>query len=134
MLNANDFIKEDITDKLIFPYIFFQQENVEQKIILANYIKRLDFVSLLLPSSTCFSYDSIVAGLSEKHIEFITNNAPMNYKKSILESLSKKYKIDEIFEIAKVMDEDLGSNSTQNQNRVRNVIRYIKDNLPAFQF
>jgi hypothetical protein len=39
-----------------------------------------------------------------------------------------------VFEIAKAMDEDLGRGATQNQDRVRNVIQYIKDNRIAFEF
>jgi len=38
------------------------------------------------------------------------------------------------FEIAKSMDEDLGKNTTQNQDRIKNLIQYIKDNRGAFEF
>ena len=61
-------------------------------------------------------------------------NAPEDYKKNILELLNNQEMVNGIFEIAKAMDDDLGRGATQNQDRARNVIQYIKDNRIAFEF
>jgi len=39
-----------------------------------------------------------------------------------------------VFEIVKAMDEDLGRGSTSNQDRIKKVIQYIKDNRVTFKF
>lgn len=55
-------------------------------------------------------------------------------KKTILKGLKQKETVAGIIEISKALDVDLKNNSTQNQDRIKNVIQYIKDNQLAFQF
>lgn len=127
-------IKEDIVDRLVLPYVFYMQETIGQKVVLARYILSVDNDVLLIPSCYLFSYDAIIAGLDEKKIEYISKNAPVEYKKELLNSISSDYRMKEVFEIARMMDEDLGEGVTQNQKRVKNVYQYILDNIAVFQF
>jgi hypothetical protein len=78
--------------------------------------------------------DSVFAGLNEKHINYIAKNAPRDYKKNILQTIRDPEMLQEVFEIAKAMDKDLGENVTQNQDRLKNIIQYIKDNHVVFEF
>ncbi|PIP26959.1 MAG: hypothetical protein COX30_04555 [Candidatus Moranbacteria bacterium CG23_combo_of_CG06-09_8_20_14_all_39_10] len=128
------YFEDNITEKLAMPYVFFSQNNLDQKKILAIYIYNLDVHLLLLSGYSAFSYSSIIAGLSEKHITHIANNAPLDYKKELLNSVFQEYRIKEALEIAEIMDDDLGRNTTRNQDRVKNVIQYIKDNRTVFEF
>jgi hypothetical protein len=89
---------------------------------------------ILLIDSYGFMFDSVFAGLTEKHIEYIAKNGPRDYKTNILKLLRDQEMMKGVFEIAKAMDEDLGEKITKNQERVRNVIQYIKDNRMVFEF
>jgi|SRR3989344_4561085 len=91
-------------------------------------------VEVLLIHKSCFLIDSVFAGLSENHIEYIAKNGPKNYKENLLKILDDQGMMKGVFEIAEAMDEDLGDNITKNQERVKNVIQYIKDNRVAFEF
>lgn len=123
----------DIIRKLQFPHTLSHQ-NLSQKIALVTKMLSRSSAELLLVTPSGFSTDFILAGLSEKHIEYIALNAPNEYKKEIFDSMIKLSIIKEIFEIARSMDDDLGERVTQNQDRVRNIIQYIKDNRSAFEF
>ena len=90
-------------------------------------------VEVLLIHKSCFLIDSVFAGLSENHIEYIAKNGPKNYKENLLKILDDQGMMKGVFEIAEAMDEDLGDNITKNQERVKNVIQYIKDNRVAFE-
>lgn len=90
--------------------------------------------SILLVDSYGFIFDSIFAGLSEKHIEHIAKNGPRDYKENILKISKDGKTMEGVFEIAKAMDEDLGGGSTRHQTRVKNVMQYIRDNQVVFEF
>jgi len=124
----------EITDRIQHPHLFCFGNVSDKKNSSYKILKEYDEKTILLMDPTSFLVNFILAGLNEKHIEHIAKNAPRDYKENILKALKKKEATTEIFEIAKAMDEDLEKNSIQNQKRVKNVIRYIKDNLPAFQF
>lgn len=132
-MNVDD-TRDDILNKLSIPHAYFPQETIEEKKKLAWHIFHSDNEAILLPTFFAFSYSAVIAGLSAKHIEFVAKNAPADYKKELLNAISQKYKLQEIIEIAKSMDEDMQSASVENQNRIKNVIRYIKDNREAFEF
>jgi len=106
---------------------------IVKKKIAYSILDREDIAVLLLDRYG-FTLDYIFAGLTEKHIEYIAKNAPKNYKENILKTLRDQEMMKGVFEIAKAMDEDLGRGATQNQDRVRNVIQYVKDNRIAFEF
>lgn len=127
-------IQENIFQQLTLPYVYYAQETMGQKVILARHILNLDNDSLLIPACTMFSYPAIFAGLNENKIGYIIKNAPTDYKKIIAETITNEMKMKEVFEIAKMMDEDLGEGITQNQKRIKNVYQYILDNWAVFQF
>lgn len=129
-----DEIIDDITNKISIPHAYFSQETIGEKKMLAWHIFHSDNEAILLPTFFAFSYSAFIAGLTEKQVEYIAKNAPTDYKKELLNAISQNYKLQEVIEIAKEMDEDVRMGKTENQNRVKNVIRYIRDNKEAFQF
>ncbi|MFA5777848.1 MAG: hypothetical protein WC906_05460 [Parcubacteria group bacterium] len=106
--------------------------SVKKKI--AHSILSREEKTVLLLDKYGFTIDFIFAGLTEKHIEYITKNAPKDYKDNILKLLQDQETLKGVFEIARAMDGDLGREAMQNQDRVGNVIQYIKDNRIAFEF
>jgi hypothetical protein len=130
----NEHFKELIQDRLALPHIFFPQDSLAQKKNMAKYINSLPNELIVLPTSFAFSYCAFIAGISEKQIEYIAKNAPKEYKKELFDAFFKGYKVKEIYEIAKAMDEDLPGDSIMNQQRIKKLIQYLKDNLIAFEF
>ncbi|HOW60594.1 MAG TPA: hypothetical protein P5548_01255 [Candidatus Moranbacteria bacterium] len=129
-----DAIKDRLTNKFSLPHVSFEQDTIEQKKLLALYVLASDSQLVLLPTYFAFSYPAFIAGLNEKHIEYIAKNAPADYKRELMKAISQSYVLKEVFEIAKSMDEDLGRSSTTNQDRIKNVMRYIRDNRVIFEF
>lgn len=129
-----DQTKDDIWDQLSIPYVYFAQQTIGQRSILAKYISKVEPVVLILPSCYIFSYPAVLAGLSEVQIEYVAKNAPAEYKKEFLSSIMDKFKVQEMFNIAREMDDDFGQNITENQVRLKKILRYVNDNLLAFQF
>jgi len=128
------YLEEKILDKFAIPHIVFPQDTIQQKRALAWHIISLKGEELLLTTSFSFSYPAIIAGISESNIEYIAKNAPRKYKTELFEAIKKDYVQKEILEIAKAMDEDLGENVTKNQIRIKDIIKYIKDNHVVFEF
>ena len=126
--------KINIEDNIKEPFAIYFHGTLEEKKRVARSVLQRDNDAIILISSGGFSFDSIFSGLTEKHIEHIAKNAPKNYKDNILKLIHDQEAINDVFEIAKAMDEDSGRGSTQNQKRVRNVIQYIKDNRMVFEF
>ena len=81
-----------------------------------------------------FSYAAIVAGLTEKQVEYVAKNAPKDYKIELAKSISNEYKMQEVMKIAKIMDDDMGDGITQNQKRIKAIHQYVLDNWTVFQF
>lgn len=124
----------DILGRLQTPHLIFYPLNFSSKIKTAAIVLMNEAEKILLINSPGFCEDSILAGITEKHIEYIAKNAPKDYKENILKLLQNQEMVNGVFEIAKAMDEDLGKGAMQNQERVRNVIQYIKDNRVTFEF
>jgi hypothetical protein len=134
MLLQNENYLDDFFEKTTIPFIYFSQDKIESKKQLAIYVHRLESSLLLIPTSWMFSFPAVIAGLSFEKVNYVASKAPDAYKKELLETVKTEYKIKEIFEIAKSMDDDLGDQIKQNQERVKNVIQYVKDNQIAFEF
>lgn len=130
------FIEEEmkIEQDLREPFGDYIAPSLSVKKKIAYSILSREEKTVLLLDKYGFTIDFIFAGLIEKHIEHIARNAPKDYKDNILKLLRDQEMVNGIFEIAKAMDDDLGRGSTQNQDRARNVIQYIKDNRIAFEF
>ena len=116
------------------PHFSYVLNSVANRKTVASSMLQRDEGVILLADSDGFLIDSVFAGLSGKHIEHIAKNAPRDYKNNILKILQDQEMMRGVFEIAKAMDDDLGRGTTQNQDRVKNVIQYIKDNRIAFEF
>lgn len=129
-----NYVEDDLLERLVLPYVCYPQQDIRQRKILAWHVNSLSGDELLLPSAFLFSYAGIVAGINEKQIEYVAKNAPSDYKKELLTSILNEYRMKEVFEIAKMMDEDMGEGVMQNQKRIKNVQRYISDNWAVFQF
>jgi len=131
-----DYIKFEIEleDKLQHPHLFAVDGVGAKKKIALQVYSVVQETDLLLIDPLGFSNDAILAGITEKQIEYLAKNAPQVYKENIVGALKNKETAAGIFSLAKALDEDLDRNSQQNQLRVQHVIQYIKDNLPAFQF
>jgi len=106
---------------------------IEKKKVARSVLNRKEDEILLIDSSG-FLIDSVFAGISEKHIEYIAIHGPKDYKENIIRTLKDEKTMKETFEIVKAMDEDLGEKSTQNQERIKKVIQYVKDNRIVFKF
>ncbi|MFA5994671.1 MAG: hypothetical protein WC823_06975 [Parcubacteria group bacterium] len=132
--NISSLEEFDIMREITMPHLLTMGESLLEKKNACYAILARKTEEILLVNSPGFSTDFIFAGLSEKHIEFIAKNAPIEYKKELLKLSSSDYSVADILEIAQAMDNDLGENVTQNQQRVKNVMRYIQDNQIAFQF
>ncbi|MFA6383618.1 MAG: hypothetical protein WCX17_04325 [Parcubacteria group bacterium] len=89
---------------------------------------------VLLIDSSGFLIDSVFAGITERHIEYIAKNGPKNYKENLFKILQDKEMLHGVSEIIQALDKELGENATQNRERINNVIRYIKDNRIVFEF
>lgn len=124
----------DIREYLSEPHLTYIDDSVLIRKKVAYSILKRDLNEILLIDSSGFLIDSVFSGLTEKHIEHIAKNAPEKYKQNLLEIQNDKGMMEGVFEIAKSMDEDLGEKVTQNQQRIKNVIQYIKDNQIVFQF
>ncbi len=123
-----------IENDLREPHFSYLDDGILDRERVSSLISFKSDEEILLVDSYGFNFDSIFAGLSKSHIEHIAKNAPKDYRDNILKLLRDQEMINGVFEIAKAMDEDLGKGATQNQDRVRNVIQYIKDNRVAFEF
>lgn len=133
MLNYSE-IEDDISDKVVLPYVYYDQETMGGKLLLAKYVMQARPEVLLLPSYFLFSYSAVAAGLTEKQLEYIASNAPAEYKKELSKTFSNENKIKEVIEIGRMLDDDYGQNTEKNQERIRRVYQYIRDNSIAFQF
>lgn len=126
-------IRDKIFEQLTIPYIYFPQQTLGQKAVLARYVLNLKGEILLISSSFVFSYSAILAGLTESHVEYIAKNAPIDYKRELLNAISQEHKLNEIFNIVKAMDGDMGNGNMDNQTRIKRVMQYVMDNKFVFE-
>lgn len=135
MANNLSLIEElNIEESIREPFSSYVIPDLRKKKMVAYSVLHRKNNDILLISSGGFLFDSIFTGLTEEHIHFISQNGPKEYKDNLLEIIKNNNKMNHVFKIAEAMDEDLGGNVTKNQERVKNVIQYIKDNKIAFEF
>jgi hypothetical protein len=130
----NEDFESNILGKLSIPHAFFPQDTISQKKALAWHTASLSGEEVLLASSFAFSYEGIIAGLTVSQIEYFSKNAPISFKKELINSILNEDVMKEVFEIVKMMDDDMGNGVTQNQKRIKDVRQYVLDNLVVFQF
>jgi hypothetical protein len=123
-----------IRNNLREPHFSYAEDSVLNKKKASILMMHKSNDEVLLVDSYGFNFDSIFAGLTERHIEYIAKSGPKNYKDNIMKILKDQEMMKGVFEIAKALDDDAGRNVTDNQERIRNVIQYIKDNRVVFEF
>lgn len=124
----------DITGRLQYPHLLFFPITLISKKQTAYLVMSKREEDVFLINSPGFGNASVFAGLTEKNIECLTKKGPDEFKEEILKIFLDQAALKEVLEIVKAMDEDLRGQSTQNQDRIRNVIQYIKDNRIVFEF
>ena len=124
----------DIERKMQFPHLVYPKiSSVTKKKVSLDVLSR-DNEELLSISPLGFSDPSVVAGLTEKHIEYFAKNGPREHKENLMKVFSEQAVFDETVDIIKFMDEDQGINSSINRDRFKKVSRYVQDNWILFQF
>ena len=124
----------DIRENIRNPHLSYIKGALIEKTKVAFSVISRKETDIMLIASSGFLIDSVFAGLTEKHIEYIAKNGPINYKENLLKILQDKEMMRGVFEIVNFMDEYFGKNITKNQSRINNVIQYIKDNRTVFEF
>jgi len=136
-MNENDlYIVEefDILMRFRSPYDIFYPIDFISKKKVAQIVLRKKIDEILLINEMGFQQDSVFAGLTEEHIEYIVKNGPRPYKENVLKIVQDKKMIEGAYEIVQDMDDDLGKGVSKNRERIRKVIQYIKDNRIVFDF
>lgn len=126
--------EDNVLNRFVLPHIAFSQDTIQQKKALAWHTSALKGEELLLGSAFAFSYEGLIAGITSEQIEYFAKHAPENFKKELANSILTEYRMKAVFEIAKMMDDDLGDGVMQNQKRIKSVYRYILDNWTVFNF
>lgn len=127
-------LKTDISGKLAMPHLSYGKLNLASKNAIAVDVLLRKNEEITLITSSGIGTSAVFAGLTEKTIEYLAINAPSDYKKEIWALLDNSAEVDDILEIAKNLDDDLGRGATKNQERVKNVMQYVKDNRMVFEF
>jgi hypothetical protein len=124
----------DIIRNIKYPYLLHKEISPIVKKNTAYNILSRKAEEVLLISETGFCEEDVLAGLSEGQIEYIAKYGPREYKENIINTFSNANSISEIKEIIGLMDEDSDKGTNPNQQRMKNVMRYIYDNRTVFQF
>jgi len=124
----------NIEENFKTPHLSYILETIQERKRVAYLILQKLIEEVLLIDSSGFLIDSVFAGLSEKHIEYIAKHGLQKQKENVLKILQDAEMMKGVWEIVKDMDDDLGGGATTNQQRVKKVMQYISDNRIAFQF
>lgn len=124
----------DITMGIQSPHLLYKKiDPIVKKNTAYNILSR-KAEEVLLISETGFCEEDVLAGLSEGQIEYIAKYGPREYKENIINTFSNENSVSEIKEVVGLMDEDADKGINPNQQRMKNVRRYIYDNRTVFQF
>lgn len=123
----------DITQSIQMPHLMFPELDDVSKRKIAESVFGRKPDEVLLITSLGFETSSVVAGLSLQAIEYIAKNAPLEYRESIWSVIDNGAEVKDMLKIAKAMDDGRGNGSRVHQERVLNLIQYVKDNQVAFQ-
>jgi len=122
----------EILESIETPHLSYVLDTLMDRKKTARNVLNRKTEDVLLIDKTGFYIDSIFAGLSEKSIEYFAKHAPMEYKKNLMEIFRDKDMLDSMWETVKSMDDDEGSGTISNQDRIKKVIQYIRDNQIVF--
>lgn len=124
----------DIVRKIQYPHTLYGVMTPENKRNVAFLIASRKAEEILLTSPLAFREPYIVAGMTERQMEYFALHAPRDYREDLLEAFSSQENIDDMLRITAMMDEEIGKGSTENRQRLRKVIRYVRDNQVVFRF
>ena len=122
----------EILESIKLPHLSYVMDTLTERKKVARNVLNRKTEDILLVDKTGFYIDSVFAGLNEKSIEYFAKYAPVEYKKNLMKIFQDKEMMDGMWETVKSMDDDEGNGSIQNQNRIKSVIQYIKDNQIVF--
>ncbi len=124
----------DVQRKIEMPHLLHKANSLIAKKNIAYVVlaKKEDEILLISPSG--FGEASVATGLNEKDIEYFARRASREHKENLYSLIANELLIKNIWDIAKAMDEDFAEGSKNNQQRVKNVLRYIYDNQLVFHF
>ena len=122
----------DAQRKIQFPHLLYSTIDLRTKRNSAYSVLLKKENEILLISPSGFGESSVVAGLTEKNIEYFSKFAPKEYREQLMSVVGNSYLMEEVWEIIKLMDEDDGQ--IKNKIRMVNVVQYIRDNKIVFQF
>lgn len=124
----------DAQRKIQFPHLLHEASSLSDKKNIAYVVLAKSADEILLVSPSGFGEATVIAGMTEKNTEHLVKFAPREYKENLVSAIADSYLLNDVWEIVSAMDDDEGNVSTKNQDRIKNVIQYIKDNRAAFQF
>lgn len=121
----------DIIARILYPHFIYPIKNLRQKALLANYISTISSQRALLLEVFSLEEPAILAGLTQKQIEYIAKQGILEQKKALFDGFNNPQKLQEILEIAKVMDEK-SSNAQENTQKIYQIVQYFKNNKIIF--
>lgn len=118
---------------IVFPHLSFSENSLSNKKRVASSILTLPNERILLIDSYGFRFDCVMAGVTEKHIEFLSLYAPIPYKKNIFSFVLDSQMVASAWDIIQSLDADSSENLKENHIRFQNVLSYIQDNILLFK-
>lgn len=134
MENSLTILEEfDIERKIKFPHLEYTKISSisKRKVAYDILFRKNEDIILINPSG--FKNASVLAGLNEKHVEYLMKNATLEYRIAMREAFSDGNIIEEMRSIARDMDDDVNMEN-RNQTRLSNICRYIYDNWNVILF
>lgn len=123
----------DITNNFQVPHLMYHPiDSTSKKRVAANIFGRSN-EAILLITPEGLGRSSVFAGLTQNHLEHIALHAPVEHKAEIFKLLDNSAEIEDILNIAKGLDEDMGGNTTKNLDRVKKNIQYVRNNKVVFE-
>ena len=124
----------DIVRKIQYPDSLYGVMTPENKRNVAFLIANRKAEEILLTSPLAFRESYVVAGMTERQMEYFALHAPRDYRESLMQAFSSQENIDDMLSITAMMDEEMGKGSMENQQRLKRIIRYLRDNQIVFRF
>lgn len=124
----------DTIRKITFPHLLYDEMTPENKRNVAFMILGRKAEEILLVSPLAFGESYIVAGMTEQQIAYFSLHATRDYRESLMRAFSNQESITDMMQIATTMDQEIGKGSIVNQQRLRKVFNYLRDNQIVFKF
>ncbi|MFH1392160.1 MAG: hypothetical protein ABIG90_00555 [bacterium] len=130
MLNISPIEEVDIIARILYPHFIYPIKTIQQKAILADYIKSISQTRALLLEVFSLEEPAILAGLTKKDIEHIVKQGILEQKQAIFNAFNHPQKQQKILEIAQAMD--IKNQTQENTQRIYEITQYFEDNKIIF--